>query len=80
MTPVLVIRVGITPTNQLFLLSIIVLRFKLCFQAATTLAKSTLEKFSSAKTTFPEDLHYEADSLFRLFTKPKIMVSFFKYQ
>ncbi|KAK3698761.1 hypothetical protein QZH41_014526 [Actinostola sp. cb2023] len=43
-------------------------------RAATTLAKSTLEKLSSVKTTLPEDLHYNADNLFRLFTKPKILV------
>ncbi|XP_048585600.1 condensin complex subunit 2 [Nematostella vectensis] len=43
-------------------------------RAATTLAKSTLEKLSSDKTTLPEDLHYDADNLFRLFIKPKIMV------
>ena len=44
-------------------------------QAATTLSKSTLAKYTADKTTLPEDLHYDADKLFRLFIKPKIMVS-----
>ena len=44
-------------------------------QAATTLSKSTLAKYTADKTTLPEDLHYDADKLFRLFIKPKIRVS-----
>ena len=44
-------------------------------QAATTLSKTTLAKYTAAKNTLPEDLHYDADKLFRLFIKPKIMVS-----
>lgn len=43
-------------------------------RAATTLSKSTLAKYTADKTTLPEDLHYDADKLFRLFIKPKIMV------
>ena len=44
-------------------------------RAATTLSKSTLDKYSKSSTTLPEDLHYETDKLFRLFTKSKMMVS-----
>lgn len=44
-------------------------------QAATTLSKTTLAKYTVDKTTLPEDLHFDADKLFRLFIKPKIMVS-----
>jgi len=43
-------------------------------RAATTLSKSTLAKYTADKTTLPEDLHYDADKLFRLFIKPKIRV------
>lgn len=43
-------------------------------RAATTLSKATLAKYTADKTTLPDDLHYEADKLFRLFIKPKIMV------
>ncbi|KAJ7356351.1 hypothetical protein OS493_025460 [Desmophyllum pertusum] len=43
-------------------------------RAATTLSKLTLAKYTADKTTLPEDLHYDADKLFRLFIKPKIMV------
>ncbi|RMX41808.1 hypothetical protein pdam_00012481 [Pocillopora damicornis] len=43
-------------------------------KAATTLSKTTLAKYTAAKNTLPEDLHYNADKLFRLFIKPKIMV------
>ena len=39
------------------------------------MSKSTLAKYTADKTTLPEDLHYDADKLFRLFIKPKIMVS-----
>ena len=44
-------------------------------RAATTLSKSTLDKYSKSNTTLPEDLHYETDKLFRLFSKSKMMVS-----
>ena len=60
-------------TLYLFELPFIVVFF-FC-QAATTLSKSTLAKYTADKTTLPEDLHYDADKLFRLFIKPKIMVS-----
>ncbi|CAH1783707.1 unnamed protein product [Owenia fusiformis] len=43
-------------------------------RAATTLAKTTLDKYSKSQTTLPEDLHYEAEKLFRIFIKPKVMV------
>ncbi|KAK2572341.1 Condensin complex subunit 2 [Acropora cervicornis] len=43
-------------------------------RAATTLSKTTLAKYTVDKTTLPEDLHFDADKLFRLFIKPKIMV------
>ena len=61
-------------TLYLFELPFIVVFFFFC-QAATTLSKSTLAKYTADKTTLPEDLHYDADKLFRLFIKPKIMVS-----
>ncbi len=41
----------------------------------TTLSKATLDKYSKSKTTLPEDLHYDADKLFRLFSKGKTLVS-----
>ena len=44
---------------------------------ATTLTKGTLDKYSKSLTTLPEDLHYDADKLFRVFIKPKILVSVF---
>lgn len=43
-------------------------------RASTTLSKSTLDKHSKGQTTLPEDLHYQAEKLFRLFVKPKVMV------
>ncbi len=48
--------------------------FKQNPRAATTLSKSTLDKYSKSSTTLPEDLHYDADKLFRLFLKPDMMV------
>lgn len=47
----------------------------LSFQASTVLAKSTLEKHSLTSTTLPEDLHYDFNSLLKLFLKPKLLVS-----
>lgn len=49
---------------------------KLFFQgkASTVLAKSTLEKHSLTSTTLPEDLHYDFNSLLKLFLKPKLLV------
>ncbi|XP_067656794.1 condensin complex subunit 2-like [Haliotis asinina] len=41
---------------------------------ATALTKTTLSRYSKDQTTLPEDLHYDADKLFRPFLKPKIMV------
>ncbi|KAJ8317223.1 hypothetical protein KUTeg_005127 [Tegillarca granosa] len=40
----------------------------------TTLTKLTLTKYSKDKNTLPKDLHFDADKLFRLFTKTKIMI------
>ena len=51
--------------------------FEACFKesrASTTLTKATLDKYSNAQTTLPEDLHYEADQLFKVFANPKLMV------
>jgi hypothetical protein len=42
---------------------------------ATMLTKGTMMKHSKKKNTLPKDLHYDADKLFRLFQKDKIMVS-----
>ena len=42
---------------------------------ATMLTKSTMMKHSKKKNTLPKDLHYDADKLFRLFQKDKVMVS-----
>lgn len=53
----------------------VALPFWFMYQAATTLSKATLAKHTATKTTLPEDLHYDADKLFRLFIKPRIMVS-----
>ncbi|KAK7474320.1 hypothetical protein BaRGS_00034455 [Batillaria attramentaria] len=41
---------------------------------ATALTKATLQKYSKKKTTLPEDLHFQADKLFRLFLRHKIMI------
>ncbi|KAK6185759.1 hypothetical protein SNE40_007921 [Patella caerulea] len=41
---------------------------------ATTLTKATLSKHKKNQTTLPEDQHYDADKLFSLFNKPKIMI------
>lgn len=41
---------------------------------ATSLTKATLQKYCQNKTTLPEDLHFPADKLFRLFHRQKIMV------
>jgi len=43
-------------------------------RASTTLAKSTLEKYSKSRSTLPEDLHYDGDNLFQIFGKPKVML------
>ena len=43
-------------------------------RAATTLTKATLDRYGKAQTTLPEDLHYDADCLFKMFEKPKLMV------
>ena len=43
---------------------------------ATTLTTATLTKYSKDKNTLPKDLHYDADKLFRLFSKSKVMVSY----
>lgn len=41
---------------------------------ATMLTKATMIKHSKKKNTLPKDLHYDADKLFRLFQKAKVMV------
>ncbi|KAK3096126.1 hypothetical protein FSP39_023492 [Pinctada imbricata] len=41
---------------------------------ATTLTTATLTKYSKDKNTLPKDLHYDADKLFRLFCKSKLMI------
>lgn len=41
---------------------------------ATMLTKSTMMKHSKKKNTLPKDLHYDADKLFRLFQKDKVMI------
>ncbi|ESO96826.1 hypothetical protein LOTGIDRAFT_231660 [Lottia gigantea] len=41
---------------------------------ATTLTKATLTKHTKTQTTLPQDQHYDADKLFKLFNKPKIMI------
>ncbi|XP_022097671.1 condensin complex subunit 2-like [Acanthaster planci] len=43
-------------------------------KAATTLSKATLDKYSKSVTTLPGDLHYNPDSLFKLFLKPNFVV------
>ncbi|XP_038070775.1 condensin complex subunit 2-like isoform X2 [Patiria miniata] len=42
-------------------------------KAATTLSKATLDKYSKNVTTLPGDLHYNPDSLFKLFLKPNFV-------
>lgn len=42
---------------------------------STMLTKATMIKHSKKKKSLPKDLHYDADKLFRLFGKSKIMVS-----
>ncbi len=44
-------------------------------RAATTLTRATLERWSKLVTTLPDDLNYEPDKLFKLFLKPRVMVS-----
>ncbi|XP_052101083.1 condensin complex subunit 2-like [Mytilus californianus] len=41
---------------------------------ATMLTKATMIKHSKKKNTLPKDLHYDADKLFRLFQKAKVMI------
>ncbi|KAK7110884.1 condensin complex subunit 2-like [Littorina saxatilis] len=41
---------------------------------ATALTKATLQKYTKKKTTLPEDLHFQADKLFRLFHRQNIMI------
>ncbi|XP_076436005.1 LOW QUALITY PROTEIN: condensin complex subunit 2-like [Babylonia areolata] len=41
---------------------------------ATALTKATLQKYTKKKTTLPEDLHFQADNLFRLFHRHNIMI------
>lgn len=41
---------------------------------STMLTKATMMKHSKKKNTLPKDLHYDADKLFRLFQKSKIMI------
>jgi condensin complex subunit 2 len=44
-------------------------------RAATTLVKSTLERYSKGQTTLPEDIHYDSDQLFKPFVEPDMPVS-----
>ena len=44
---------------------------------ATALTKATLQKYTKKNTTLPEDLHFQADQLFRLFLRQNIMVGYF---
>ena len=56
------------------------IKFEMLFKetrAATTLTKKTLDRYGKSESTLPEDLHYDADKLFRVFIKPKIMVRIF---
>ncbi|KAK3590125.1 hypothetical protein CHS0354_041175 [Potamilus streckersoni] len=41
---------------------------------ATCITKGTLSKYSKELTTLPKDHHYDADKLFRLFLRKKIMI------
>ena len=45
-------------------------------KAATTVTKVTLEKHSKQQTTLPEDLHYDANQLMKLFSMPAVMASY----
>ena len=42
---------------------------------ATSLTRTTLNKYSKEQTTLPKDHHYDADKLFRLFLLKRRMVS-----
>ena len=42
---------------------------------ATSLTRTTLNKYSKDQTTLPKDHHYDADKLFRLFLLKRRMVS-----
>lgn len=44
---------------------------------ATTLTRSTLDKYSRSMTTLPESLNYDADRLFRTFGRENLLVCFF---
>ena len=44
---------------------------------ATSLTRTTLNKYSKDQTTLPKDHHYDADTLFRLFLLKRRMVSMF---
>ena len=48
-------------------------------RASTTNSKKTLQNYSRAKTTLPDDIHYDGEKLFRLFNKPNIMVGVIKF-
>jgi len=43
-------------------------------KAATTVTKMTLDKHSKQQTTLPDDLHYDAKQLLKLFNMPSVMV------
>lgn len=43
-------------------------------KAATTVTKTTLDKHTKQQTTLPDDLHYDAKQLMKLFTMPSVMV------
>ena len=46
-------------------------------KAAITVTKTTLDKHTKQQTTLPEDLHYDAKQLMKLFTMPSVMVCLF---
>ena len=46
-------------------------------KAATTVTKTTLDKHSKQQTTLPDDLHYDAKQLLKLFSMPSVMVRIF---
>ena len=45
---------------------------------ATSLTRTTLNKYSKDQTTLPKDHHYDADTLFRLFLLKRRMVCIYE--
>ena len=48
-------------------------------KSATTVTKVTLEKHSKQQTTLPEDLHYDASQLLKLWSMSSVMASRLMY-